>query len=173
MLEKTLESPLDCIEIQPVHPKGDQSWIFIGRTDADAETPILWPPDRKNWLCCWERLRAGGEGDDRGWDGWMASPIQWTWVWVHSRSWWLAREAWRAAAHGVAKSWTWLSDWIELIYLFSTVCWKNFFPSELFWYLCQKAIDPKYSCVSWILILFHDLCLSFWQCNTVFLQLTL
>ena len=50
MLEKTLESPLNCVEIQPVHPKGNQSWIFIGRTNAEAETPILWPPDAKNWL---------------------------------------------------------------------------------------------------------------------------
>ena len=50
VLEKTLESPLDCKEIQPVHPKGDQSWVFIGRTDAVAETPILWPPDAKSWL---------------------------------------------------------------------------------------------------------------------------
>ena len=50
VLEKTLESPLDCKEIQPVHPKGDQSWVFFGRTDAEAETPILWPPDAKNWL---------------------------------------------------------------------------------------------------------------------------
>ena len=88
---RTLESPLDCKEIQPVHPKGDQSWVFIGRTDAEAETPILWPPDAKSWLIwrpwCWARLRVG-EGDDRGWDGWMASPTQWTWVWVKSRSWW-------------------------------------------------------------------------------------
>ena len=60
VLEKTLESPLDCKEIQPVHPKGDQSWIFIGRTVAEAETPIFWPPDAKNWLI-WERLKAGGE----------------------------------------------------------------------------------------------------------------
>ena len=50
VLEKTLESPLDYKEIQPVHPKGNQSWIFIGRTDAEAETPVLWPPDVKNWL---------------------------------------------------------------------------------------------------------------------------
>ena len=50
VLEKTLESPLDCKEIHPVHPKGDQSWVFIGRTDAEAETPILWPPDAKSWL---------------------------------------------------------------------------------------------------------------------------
>ena len=65
VLEKTLESPLDCKEIQPVHPKGNQSWIFIRRTDVEAETPIFWPPDLKRpW--CWERLRAGEEGDDRG-----------------------------------------------------------------------------------------------------------
>ena len=111
VLQKILESPLDCKEIQPVHPKGDQSWVFIGRTDAEAETPILWPLHAKSWLIgkdpdagkdwrreekrmthlkrswCWERLRAG-EGDDGGWDGWMASPTQWTWVWVDSRSWW-------------------------------------------------------------------------------------
>ena len=96
----------------------------------------------KDWR--WEEKRM----IDRGWDGWIASPIQWTWVWVHSGSWWLAREAWHAAAHGVAKSRTWLSNWIELIYLFSAVCWKNFFPIELSWYLCQKAIDPKCTCVS-------------------------
>ena len=93
VLEKTLESPLDCKEIQRVHPKGNQSWIFIGTTDAEAETPIL-SPDVKNWLThwkrpwYWERLKAGREGDDRGWDGWMASPTRGTWVWVDSRSWW-------------------------------------------------------------------------------------
>ena len=92
VLEKTLESPLNCKEIQPVHPKGDQSWVFIGSTDAEAEAPILWPPDEKSWLIwkvwCWERLRARGEGDDRGWDGWMVSPTQWTWIWVDCGSWW-------------------------------------------------------------------------------------
>ena len=92
VLEKTLESPLDCKEIQPVHPKGNQSWIFIGRTDAEAEAPTLWSPDAKNWLtgkdwCC-KRLKAGGEGDNRGWDGWMASLTRWAWVWVGSGSWW-------------------------------------------------------------------------------------
>ena len=89
-LEKTLESPLDCKEIQPVHPKGGQSWVIFARTDVKIETPILWPPDAKNWLIwkdpwCWERLRAGGEGDDRGCKGWLASPTQWTWVWANSR----------------------------------------------------------------------------------------
>ena len=93
VLQKTLESPLDCKEVQPVHPKGDQYWVFIGRTDAEAQIPILWPPDAKNWLSgkrpwCWERLKVGGEGDDKGWDCWMASPTWWTWVWVSSRSWW-------------------------------------------------------------------------------------
>ena len=88
VLEKTLESPLDCKEIQPFHSKGDQPWVFFGRNDAKAETPVLWPPHAKSWLWCWEGLEAGGEGDDRGWDGWMASMTRWTWVWVNSRSWW-------------------------------------------------------------------------------------
>ena len=73
VLEKTLESPLDCKEIQPVHPKGDRSWVFIGRTDAEAETQIPWLPHAKSWplekTWCWEGLGVGGEGDDRGWDG--------------------------------------------------------------------------------------------------------
>ena len=92
VLEKTVDSPLDCKEIQPVHPKGDQSWVFIGRTDAEAETPILWPTRgeltqwKRPW--CWEGLGAEGEGDDRGWDGWMASLTWWTWVWLISGSWW-------------------------------------------------------------------------------------
>ena len=87
--EKTLESPLDSKEIQPVHPKENQSWIFIGRTDAEAEAPILWPPDAKSWLIWkdpdaerWSKM--GGEGDNKGWDCWMASPTQWTCVWVGS-----------------------------------------------------------------------------------------
>ena len=86
VLEKTVESPLDSKEIKPVNPKGNQPWIFTGRTDAKAEALIHWPPDTKSQLTgkkpwCWERLRAGGEVGDRGWDGWMASPIQWTGVW--------------------------------------------------------------------------------------------
>ena len=91
LLQKILESPLD-YKIKPVNPKGNQSWIFIGKPDAGVETPTLWPPDMKNWLIwrvwCWERLKAGGEGDDRGWDDWRTSLTQWTWVWVNSESWW-------------------------------------------------------------------------------------
>ena len=92
VLEKTLESLLDCKTIQPVHPKGNKSWIFIGRTDTEAETPIFWPPNARTnslerpWR--WERLKVGEEGDDRGRDGWMLSPTWWTWVWVISGSWW-------------------------------------------------------------------------------------
>ena len=98
MLEKTLESPLDCKEIQPVHPKGNQSWMFTGRTDAKAEAPILWPTHWKRpW--CWERLRAGGEGDDRGWNGWMVSQTQWKWVWANS-----GRE-WRIGKPGFCSPW--------------------------------------------------------------------
>ena len=84
LLEKTLESPLDCKEIQPVHPKGNQSWIFIGKTDAEAETPVLWPLDVKNWLI-WKYPDVGKNWiQEKG----MASPTQWTWVWVNSGSWW-------------------------------------------------------------------------------------
>ena len=92
VLEKTLESPLNCKEIQPVHSEGDQPWEFFGGNDAKAETPVLRPPHAKSWLIgkdwCWEGLGAGGEGDDGGWDGWMAWLTRWTWVWVNSRSWW-------------------------------------------------------------------------------------
>ena len=93
VLEKTLESPLDCREINPVNSKGNQSWVFIGRTDAEAQasnTLATWYEELTHWKrpWSWERLKVGGEGDDRRWDGWKASLTQWAWVWVSSGSWW-------------------------------------------------------------------------------------
>ena len=90
VLEKTLESPLDCKEIKHVNPKGNQSWIFSGRTDAEA--PILWPPDAKSWLTGkdpdadkdWKQE----EKRVTGWDGWMVSLTKWTRVWASSGRWW-------------------------------------------------------------------------------------
>jgi len=91
VLKKTLESPLDC-KIKPVRPKGNQSWISIGRTDAEAETPILWPSDVKNWLI-WKDPDTGKdwrqeEKGKTGCDVWMASPTWWIWVCASSGSWW-------------------------------------------------------------------------------------
>ena len=117
VLEKTLESPLNCKDIQLAHPK-DQSWVFIGRTDVEAETPNRLAPWCKKlthlkrpW--CWERLKVGGKGDDRGWDGWMASLTQWTWVWVNSRSWWWTRRPGVLQFMG-SQCQTQLSNWTEM-----------------------------------------------------------
>ena len=117
VLEKTLESWLDCKEIQPVHPKGDQSWVFIGRNDAEAETPILWPPDAKSWLI-WKDPDAGKiEGRRRR----GLQRIIWLDCITKSMDMGLSefrelvmdREIWRAAVHGVTKSRTRLSDWTD------------------------------------------------------------
>ena len=130
VLEKTLESLLDCKEIQPTQPKGDQSWVFIGRTDVEAETPVLWPPDAKSWLI-WKdpdlgkiegRRRRGRQrmrllvgiiySIDMGLDGLQQLVMN--------------REAWCAAVHGVKKSWTWLSDWTKLNWSPSAECLFSF-----------------------------------------------
>ena len=119
LLEKTIVSPLDSMKIQPVHPKGNQSWIFIGRTDVEAETPILWATWCKEltyWKRPWclERLKVGGEGDDRGWDSWMTSPTKWTWVWVSFGCWWWTRKpgvlqsmGWQRVGHDWATEMNW------------------------------------------------------------------
>ena len=114
---------LDSKEIKPNNPSGHPPWIFIGRTDAGAEAPVLWPSDAKSWLTeeiksrYWERLRAGGEGDDRGWDSWMASLTWWTWVWVNSRSWWWTERPgvlWFMGSQRVRHRWATELNWTEL-----------------------------------------------------------
>ena len=113
LLEKTLESPLDCKEFQSVNPKGNQSCIFIGKTDAEAEIPILWPPDAKNWFI--------GKDHDAGKD-WrqeekemtedeLAGVIDWMDMSLRKlQELVMDREAWRAVVHGATKSRTWLSN---------------------------------------------------------------
>ena len=121
VLEKTLESPLNCKEIQPVHPKGDQSWVFIGRTDAEAETPVLWPPDAKSWLIGkdsdagkdWGQKEKGPTEDEMvGWP----SLTRWTWVWVDSGSWWLTGRPgmlWFKGSQRVRHDWATELNWTE------------------------------------------------------------
>ena len=132
VLKKTLESPLDCKEIKPVHPKADQSWIFTGSTDAEAEAPILRPPDMKSWLIG----KDPNAGKDWRWEekgttedemvGWHHDSMDMSLSRLRKLV--MEREAWHAAVHGVAKSQTQLRDWTELNCAFCwLVCWLTSF----------------------------------------------
>ena len=118
VLEKTLESPLGCKEIQPVHPKGDQSWVLFGSADVEAETPILWPPEVKRWLIGkdpdagkdWGQEEKGTTEDEMV--EWLIDSVDMGLAGLRELV--MDREAWRAAVYGVTKSQTWLSDWSEL-----------------------------------------------------------
>ena len=124
MLEKTLESPLDCKEIQPVHPKEDQSlgvhwkdWCWSWNSNTLATWWEEMTHLKRPW--CWERLRAGGEGGNRGWDGWMASPTGWTWVWVDSGSWWwtgslVCCDSWGCKESDTTEWLNWTGSWKAL-----------------------------------------------------------
>jgi len=119
VLEKTLESPLVFKEVNPVHPKGNKSWIFIARTDAGAETPILgqlthW---KRSW--CYERLRWEEKGTS-GWDGWMVSPTWWPWVWVGSGRWsWTGKPSMLQSMGLQRARHTWVTDLIWCYFQFS------------------------------------------------------
>ena len=135
VLEKTLESPLNCEEFQPVHPIGNKSWMFVGRTDIEAETLIFWCEELthlKRWWW-WERLKARGEGDHRGWDGCIASLTQWTWVWVNSGSWWWAGKSGMLPSLGsqrVGQDWATELNWSDfrnsIIWEHLLTLWKVF-----------------------------------------------
>ena len=152
VLEKTLESLLDCKEIQPVHSKGDQPWVFFGRNDAKAETPVLWPPHAKSWLIGKDSDagRDWGQEEMAGWHHWLdGREFGWTPGIGDGQG------GWRAAIHGVAKSWTWLSNWTELNQFLKSICisklsWnflKNTNIQVLFFHQSSRYVSNEQPCL--------------------------
>ena len=173
MLEKTLESPLYCQEIQPVHPKGNQSWIFIWKTDAEAETPILWPPDAKSWLI-WKDPVAGKDWgqEEKGMteDEMVGQHHQFNGRLGGLRELVMDREAWRAAVHRVTKSLTRLSDWTELNWTLSQKSTINQQISDMFssrWH--SLGLCSPQSALLCLEILIHSLSLVWASGNAYFL----
>ena len=125
--EKTLVNPLDCREIKSVIPKGNQSWILIGRTDAEApiNTLATWCEESTHWKrsWCWERLKAGGEGGGRGWDSWIGIMDSMMVILSKHQEMMKDRGAWHAEVHGVTKSQTRLSNWTTRRYIQNFPFW--------------------------------------------------
>ena len=152
MLEKTLESPVGCKEIQPVHPKGNELWVFIGRTDVEAETPILWPLDVKNWLIgkdpdAWKDWRWEEKGTTED------QMVGWAWVWVNSGSWWrtgrpgmLLPMGHRVRHHWATELTDWTSPWAWEWMTTYLITEANLVLNYAWYFLCIKSITLALVC---------------------------
>ena len=143
VLEKTLESPLDC-KIKIVNPKGNQPCLFTGRTDAQAQAPVLWPLDAKNWLeetLMLGKTEAAGEGDNRGWDA--ASLTQWTWFWASSGSWWWTGKPGVLHSMGLQRvRHDWATELTEMFIIFLSVC----SPTTMMAFVGSTQASWQYKC---------------------------
>ena len=153
VLKKILEHPMDCKEIKPVNPKGSQTWLFR-KTDAELKHQyfgyLMQRTDSLEKTLMLGKIEGRRIRDSRGWDAWMASLTGGTWVWASTRNLVMDREAWRAAVHGVAKSWTRLTDWTELKLLFILLCQL---PSVGIYTICSTLFHIYY-------VYFYKYCLN-------------